>query len=159
MYRSLVLILAVCLQACCPSLFHAQAPPPNSGQPADRVTLTVSITGLRGSKGNVLVQLWDGPEGFPTKGNDKYKLVAVPAATALHGTLTTTFEIAPGSYAVSIMHDENGNGKMDTNLIGIPKEGYGASNNVVTHLHAPSFDQARFQVPARGQAVSIAMHY
>ena len=65
--------------------------------------------------------------------------------------MTVTFDVPPGAYAVSTLHDENKNNKMDTNAFGFPKEGYGASNNVVTHLHAASFDQAKFQVSDSGR--------
>jgi uncharacterized protein (DUF2141 family) len=67
------------------------------------------------------------------------------------GTVTATFsDLAPGTYAVSTLHDENGNGKMDTNVFGIPREGWAVSNNVVTHTHAPSFEQASFEIPVGG---------
>jgi uncharacterized protein (DUF2141 family) len=36
-----------------------------------------------------------------------------------------SFHIKPGKYAIAVIHDENCNGKLDTNMFGIPKEGYG----------------------------------
>ena len=51
-----------------------------------------------------------------------------------------------GEYAIAVFVDLNGNGKMDKNFLGIPKEQYGFSNNVMGRMSAPSFDQAKFMV-------------
>lgn len=86
--------------------------------------------------------------------------MAIDANKAVNGVITTTFtSLAPGIYAVSTLYDENRNGKMDTNAFGIPKEGWAVSNNVITRMHAPSYEQASFQLPPSGQAISIALHY
>ena len=126
---------------------------------AEETTLTVSIEGLRNTKGQVMVQLWNRQNGFPTKGENGYKATVIEASKAVNKVVTTTFRVPPGTYAVSVLHDENSNGKMDFNAFGIPKEGYGASNNPVNHFHAPTFDQARFQVPPSGQKISLSLRY
>ena len=51
-----------------------------------------------------------------------------------------------GEYAIAIFVDANRNGKMDKNFLGIPKEQYGFSNNVMGRMAAPSFEQAKFEV-------------
>lgn len=123
-------------------------------------SLTVTLTGLRNDKGQIFIQLWQSPDGFPRQGEKVYKFVAIDATKSINGSVATTFtDLAPGTYAVSTLHDENRNGKMNSNALGIPKEGWAVSNNVVTHTHAPSFDQASFQVPASGQKISITVHY
>src|SRR6478672_5685764 len=53
-------------------------------------------------------------------------------------------EIPPGNYALAVIHDENMNGKLDTNLMGIPVEGYGFSKNARALLGSPSFSTASF---------------
>jgi uncharacterized protein (DUF2141 family) len=55
--------------------------------------------------------------------------------------------VASERYAVSVFHDENSNGKLDRNLLGIPREGVGASNNAVGHFGPLKFDDAAFQPP------------
>jgi len=159
MFRSSVLTLALVFGSLTAISTNAQTVPANSSNTAQRTTLTVSISGLRNDKGQIMIQLWNQPDGFPTKGNKGYKAVNIDADKAVNGTVTATFDIPPGTYAVSTLHDENKNNKMDSNAFGIPKEGYGASNNVVTHLHAPSFEQAKFQVPISGQKISLSMRY
>jgi uncharacterized protein (DUF2141 family) len=52
--------------------------------------------------------------------------------------------LAPGAYAVAVYHDENGNGKMDANFLGIPKEPTGASNDAKGKMGPPKFEDARF---------------
>ena len=125
-----------------------------------KANLTVTLTGIRNDKGQVFIQLWNAPEGFPKRAEKAYKYVAIEASKAVKGAVTTTFaDLAPGTYAVSTLHDENGNGRMDTGAFGIPKEGWAVSNNVVTHAHAPSYENASFVLPPTGQTIVIALHY
>jgi uncharacterized protein (DUF2141 family) len=53
-------------------------------------------------------------------------------------------DIKPGKYAIAVIHDENCNGKLDTNMFGIPKEGYGFSSGAEVTMSAPSFSDAVF---------------
>ncbi|MFT6050301.1 MAG: hypothetical protein ACI9KI_002040 [Patiriisocius sp.] len=60
---------------------------------------------------------------------------------------TVTFQNIPaGVYAVSIFHDENDNGKMDSNFMGIPKEDYACSNDASAFMGPPKWDDAKFQL-------------
>ena len=57
------------------------------------------------------------------------------------------FENLPhGEYAISVFHDANGNGELDSNLLRIPKEAYGFSNNARGTLGPPGYEQARFEI-------------
>ena len=62
------------------------------------------------------------------------------------GVVTTSFEVEPGEYAISVHHDDNDNGKMDTNFIGIPKEPTGLSNGAVPKFGPPKYKDAAFRV-------------
>jgi uncharacterized protein (DUF2141 family) len=160
MFRTSILILTLVIGSFNAHVLTAQTPTATSSDSAPKTSLTVSLTGIRNDKGQVFIQLWNKPDGFPKQGDNAYKFVAIDASKAVSGTVTATFsDLAPGSYAVSTLHDENRNGKMDNNAFGMPKEGWAVSNNVVTHTHAPSFEQASFQIPAGGQRISIALHY
>jgi Uncharacterized protein conserved in bacteria (DUF2141) len=81
------------------------------------------------------------------------------AQPAKVGGLTFKFQVPPGTYAAAGYHDENGNGKFDTTLIGLPEEGYMFSSNVRPVLSAPSFASASFTVPQEGTAISIVVQY
>lgn len=72
------------------------------------------------------------------------------------GGTTCIFEnIKPGTYAVSVIHDRNGNGRLDTNLLGIPKEAWGVSNGARPALRAPRFAEAAFRVAAANKTLRI----
>lgn len=65
--------------------------------------------------------------------------------------------IPPGKYAMVVIHDENMNGKLDTNWLGVPNEGYGFSNNAKALLSAPSFSDASFLY--NGQNINMTLKY
>jgi uncharacterized protein (DUF2141 family) len=119
--------------------------------------LTVKVTGFHNQKGNAIVYLWTAADGFPSKTEKASVQKSVPIPG---DSVTVIFnDVAPGTYAVSVTHDENGNGKMDTGFMGKPKEGYGASNNPQNKLSAPSFDQCKFNVDQGGKSLDIALRY
>ena len=68
-------------------------------------------------------------------------------------------QIEPGTYAVSVFHDENSNGKLDTNFLGIPREGVGASNDARGHMGPPKFDAAHFQFSGGRLNLKITINY
>src|SRR5215470_12370877 len=119
--------------------------------------VTVKMTGFRNQTGPALVYLWKAPDGFP-KNPDK---AAVNKKVQIEGNAATVVfsNVDPGVYAVSVTHDENNNGKMDTGFAGKPKEGYGASNNPKNKLSAPSFDQCKFTVDQSGKTLDIDIKY
>jgi len=74
--------------------------------------------------------------------------------------VSVTFsDLRPGVYAVAVLHDENENSKMDFNLLGMPLEGYGFSNDASALFGPPSFKDAAFTLKARPSAVSIKTRY
>lgn len=118
--------------------------------------ITVTVTGLRGGdRGTVAASLYAGPEGFP---DDAEKALAQKESPVADGRAVLTFEDvpAPGAFAVVILHDENGNGKMDT-AFGLPSEGYGASNNPKARFGPPRYNDARFTIRGRGAVHAVAV--
>lgn len=109
-------------------------------------TLTVNMVQFRNSNGQVLISLYNTSDGFPTKPARAYKGVK----TKITGRVAQyVFEGLPaGEYAVSIAHDENNNGQLDTSWIGIPREGVGASNNPRPRMGPPRYRDAKFNVGA-----------
>jgi uncharacterized protein (DUF2141 family) len=105
------------------------------------------------------VVLFQSAEGFPS---DTSKAIHQQSVDISSNTLSaeTTFRDLPyGTYAVAVLHDENGNGKMDKNFMGIPKEGYGASNNPRKRMGPPGFDEAKFSVTQPAQTIEIRLIY
>ncbi len=70
---------------------------------------------------------------------------------------TVTFPVEPGDYAVAIYHDVNGNGKMDKNMLGIPKEPYGFSTNFKPKISAPKFTDCQITVGETAKTISIKL--
>ena len=68
-------------------------------------------------------------------------------------------DIPPGTYALAVIHDENMDGKLDTNWLGVPREGYGFSNDAKALLGTPSFSAATFQYDGGTINLTITLHY
>ena len=104
--------------------------------------LEVTVTNIETSEGKIRAVLFEGKDGFP---DEKEKAFRKASVDAQKGKTTFIFENVPyGEYAISLMHDKNGNGKMDFNFIGIPQEGYGISNNKNPGLSMPKYEDAHF---------------
>tara|TARA_R110002126_G_scaffold277560_5_gene423607 strand:- start:1422 stop:1841 length:420 start_codon:yes stop_codon:yes gene_type:complete len=103
--------------------------------------LTVNISGLSSNKGTLMVGIYNKKENFLNK-QFKGDLAKIENKKSV-----VVFKNLPkGEYAVSFIHDENDNKKMDTNFIGIPKEDYGCSNNATGFMGPPKYDDAKFQL-------------
>lgn len=76
------------------------------------------------------------------------------------GEAKAFFDDAPyGEYAIALFHDEDNDGKLAYGALGIPKEGYGFSNDARGRFGPPSFDKARFKLDSAEKAVSIKVKY
>lgn len=125
--------------------------------PSLRGKVSVIIEGVRERSGEIGVLLFDRAEGFPDDSRVCVQHRVVPAKT---GRIILDFEGLPfGTYAVAVIHDVNGNRKVDTNLLGIPKEGYGFSNNARSLFRAPRFHDAAFAHDKPAALVRIDMIY
>jgi uncharacterized protein (DUF2141 family) len=119
---------------------------------AEQSSVTVNLSGVRSQKGNVIVCLWSKEnKDFPfCSSAAAYKSISIKADNA---SLVATFQNIPsGEYAISAFHDENGNGKLDTNWMGMPKEGLAAprmdkeKNQNPGRRERPSFDKMKFNL-------------
>ena len=112
-----------------------------NGQEKETYTLIVKISGLKSNKGHILAGVYNSEIGF-LKNEYKGDVVEIKEKRA-----TIIFKnIDAGEYAVSFIHDENKNNKMDTNFFGIPKEDYGCSNNAKNFLGPPKYEDAKFML-------------
>lgn len=111
---------------------------------AQSYTLTINITGLRNSNGRLYLSLYNAAPGYPKKASAAYRLSAAPISQG-HSTVILN-GVPAGVYAVACYHDENNNGKLDTNFFGIPVEGTGASNNARGSAGPPKFNDAKFVI-------------
>ncbi len=106
--------------------------------------LSVDVSGIKTSKGKLMFALFNQADGFP---DNARKALQVKELQAKKGVVNLKFENLPqGLYAVAVFHDENNDGKLNTNLLGIPKEDYGFSNNARPGFRAPTFNEADFKI-------------
>ena len=118
----------------------------------------VKILNIRNSTGAVACALFESPVGFPTE--FLHSATNIMVIKVRDTQARCDFEdIAPGAYALAVIHDENMNGKLDTNWLGIPTEGYGFSNDAKPLLGAPSFSAASFPYGGRNLDLTISLHY
>ena len=126
-------------------------------QPPQANLIHVEITGVRDDKGQVLCTLYSSPAGFPRNAD---KAAAHSSSAISHGRAVCEFSgMTAGTYAVSVFHDENSNGKLDTNFLGIPREGVGASNNAKGHFGPPKFEAAAVQFAGGRLDLKITITY
>jgi uncharacterized protein (DUF2141 family) len=125
--------------------------------PSQSDEIRVEIGGLRSDRGQVICALFTSAKDFPKNGD---KAIAQTKSGISQGHAVCVFRgVTAGRYAVSAFHDENSNGKMDTNFMGIPREGVGASNNARGHFGPPKFDAAAFQYSGGTLDLSITVAY
>ncbi|HOA48917.1 MAG TPA: DUF2141 domain-containing protein [Novosphingobium sp.] len=131
----------------CSSTLPAETPAPSS--------LEIVVTGAKSNKGLIRVAVCPAQAGFPDCGSKAVRTVSVPLSAG--GARVVLGGLAPGNYAVSLFHDANANGKLDT-FAGIPREGYGFSRNPPFRPRAPRFDEAEIAVSGETRA-AIGLRY
>ena len=121
------------------------------GEPG--TALKVEITNLKSSKGKLLIGIYKPGKKFTDGEPVASKIIEVNSK----GNQVTTFDLEPGRYALALYHDINGNGEMDKNFVGIPKEPYGFSKDFRPKFSAPSFEDCAFDLPAAGKSISVKL--
>jgi uncharacterized protein (DUF2141 family) len=123
---------------------QADASPPRVEPARTTGTISVRVEGLRNNNGTVFVALFDNKKAFEDNKNPMLSGQARPVG----GACVVVFEkVVPGRYALNFIHDENDNKKLDTNFIGMPKEGFGYSKDAMGRFGPPGFEAAALVVP------------
>ncbi|MGN6295003.1 MAG: DUF2141 domain-containing protein [Chitinophagaceae bacterium] len=118
-------------------------------------TQTLVISNLDKVKGQLYIGWYNSAPAFPDAGRSVYhKIVQVENKESVE----VPFEnIPPGIYAIAVFLDKNGNGKIDKNILGIPKEKYGFSNNKYPLTRAATFNEAAFTIGEKELLISIRL--
>ncbi|MCP3678664.1 MAG: DUF2141 domain-containing protein [Deltaproteobacteria bacterium] len=115
----------------------------------------VRLIGFDNNHGKAIIALVNNKDGFAIE-NSPIPPAKSAAATINSNGAEYLFEEVPyGEYSVQVFHDENSNGEMDSNFLGMPKEAYGFSNNVRGTLSPPSFDDASFILDKKRITITI----
>lgn len=111
-------------------------------QPAFSQDIRIQVDHIRDQKGEILLAVYAQPEGFPF---ESARANSLHRATPADGHVEFHLKAMPqGRYAIALFQDTNKDGKFNTNFLGIPKEGYGVSNNAYNTFSAPEFEAAAF---------------
>ena len=117
--------------------------------------LSVTIRGIESNAGQLMIAVVDSEAAFNGEGAAVLSLLIAPKP----GELTFSTDALPdGAYGIRVMHDENGNGDMDSNLVGMPTEAWGFSNNAMGNFGPPGWSDIRFEV-AGSTAVAIDLNH
>lgn len=111
--------------------------------------LNLTISKLRNNKGQVMVELKDTLENT---------IASVIGIIDNYQSNIVIDSIVPGKYTITYFHDENGNHKFDTNILGIPKEGYGFSNNALGKYGTPPIGDRIINM-YRNQSMQLLPYY
>ena len=119
-------------------------------------SITVKISNVHKGKGQILIGLFNSSDGF-REIDSVYKqgIISTVDSTELVYLFT---DVPSGVYALSTFHDENKNSKLDKNFLGMPKEGYGFSNNLRPTFRPASFEESLFKLN-KDMNITIEMGY
>ncbi len=107
--------------------------------PALAGDLTIEVSGVTPGRGRIYVAVYDRPETFPTSGQQRTGQILAASGKSL---VVHFKDLPPGEYAAVAFQDVNGNGKLDKNFLGMPREPYGFSNGARGSAGAPKFSAA-----------------
>ncbi|MEI6851609.1 MAG: DUF2141 domain-containing protein [Bacteroidota bacterium] len=135
--------------------FSVSAQPEKQETKSETGTLLVLVRGFKSTEGSLRVALFNKGETFPDSDAYKTSITEISANEEL-----IKFENLPyGDYAVAVIHDINNDAKLDKNILGIPTEGYGFSNNAMGKYGPPTFLQSSFVFAGRDEARVIDLEY
>ena len=122
--------------------------------PAMAAELRVKVMGLRSADGAVHFAVYDRAQGFAT---EEGKIGGTQVKARAGGVVAVFDGLAPGTYAVAVYHDENGDGVFNQGLFGVPLEDFGFSNDAPVWFGPPAFADAAFAVEGKVTAITIRL--
>jgi len=134
-------------------LFFAVASPAVSESTGN---LIINISGFPSSEGFAMVALHNSEESY--KGEEATAIAKTQIKVVDQKVQVIYANLVYGWYGISIYHDENTNGKMDKNAMGIPKEAYGFSNNAKGLFGKPGYEDVKFQINSPEKQITINLN-
>ena len=120
--------------------------------------LEIKIEGLRNTKGKLSITIFNNEKGFPDNADKAFRIQTIELAK---DPPVFIFKGLPGGkYAYAILHDEDNNNEMNKNMLGIPREGFGFSNNYRPRIKNPSYNDASFELkPGKNSHIIEIVYY
>jgi uncharacterized protein (DUF2141 family) len=121
-------------------------------------TLTITIADIRESEGRLMIQVANSEKGFEFSEDSAAPPPVAISQLAEAGEMTFEVTLPPGVYGARVLHDLNGNGEMDSNFVGMPKEPWAFSNNATGRLGPAKWQDAKFEISGN-TAVEIRLNH
>ena len=122
------------------------------------ITIPIVVKNIKNSKGRLSIGVFKDASSFEEE--KPHKIILVSKKDLVNGTLKSSIEIESGVYGLSILDDENSDYKMQYNMIGMPKEGFGFSNYYHTGFTKPNFKQFLVVInPSQKAAITFNLRY
>ena len=121
-------------------------------------TLTITIADISESEGLLMIQVANSEKGFEFSEDSAAPPPVAISQLAEAGEMTFEVTLPPGIYGARVLHDLNGNGEMDSNFVGMPKEPWAFSNNATGRLGPAKWQDAKFEISGN-TAVEIRLNH
>ncbi|MBN1132656.1 MAG: DUF2141 domain-containing protein [Bacteroidales bacterium] len=129
---------------------------PTYSQKAGHGTLAIKFTGMQNNVGAIAIGINSSDQGWPRKPQLEFRW---KKTNSNEGILMAAIEDLPfGTYAISALDDENGNLEMDM-ILGVPREGFGFSNNPPIRFKTPSYESCAFKFEQPHMEIIIELNY
>jgi uncharacterized protein (DUF2141 family) len=136
----------------CGDLFFPSRPPV-----PEKYSITITITGVRNTKGSILIKFYDDKMRFPE--TNGFRIVSVSKSLLVNDSITVTYHnFAAKHMGVSLLDDENNNLKLDFGLL-FPKEGHAFSDYHHTALRKPVYEDFRFLLTGHKKVIMKMKYY
>lgn len=126
-----------------------------SGASQNAGTIDLHIHGAKSDNGVVRILVFDSEKGYPDNPDLAVKSFSIKVEN-LKSSIRIV-DLKPGTYAITVIHDEDENGKLNTNPVGYPTEKYGFSNNAKAYFSAPAFSKAAFELKQETKHIRIQL--
>lgn len=121
----------------------------------EKGTISLEVLNTESNDGQLIVYLHNNPKDYPKNKDKAFKVIKTKIT---NNKATIKFDNIPyGKYAIAVHHDENGDGKVDKNFVGMPSEDFAASNNATGFMGPPSFEDASFELNKTSISIKIDM--
>jgi len=117
----------------------------------------LKVTDIKSTKGKIVIILFKDHETFEEERG--FRRIAFSKDSLKNGAIDLHFTIEPGTYGITLLDDEDSNGVMNKNFIGIPKEGFGFSNYYLTKMRLPHFDEFKTTINPGKNTVLVRVKY
>ena len=129
--------------------------PAASPTAAHAAEVAVTVEEVRSTDGSLLVSVVRGERGFDGEDPPVARMMVRPTVPAARFSL----DLPPGTYGIRMFHDLDGDGDLNTNLVGLPTEPWAFSNNAVGSFGPPKWGKVRFEVGGEPAAQSIRLNH